>query len=198
MPELLFLRRLCQIVVQTGFLLVLGYLKGTISQGLIIRPVSNLQLHAYIDASFGLHHDSKLHTGVVIMVDESVVYVASRKQKCVTKSPTEAELVGLTDNLGLVVLFHEFVTFLAGKRVPLPLVYQDSTSVVTLVTQGGRYALNPFVKLLNLLFNRLVKLNYELKALKKNNNKPVVVHPSFSFSTAFTCHKISKRSPTCR
>ncbi len=71
------------------------------------------------------------------MVDESVVYVASCKQKCVTKSLTEAKPVGLTDNLGLVVLFHEFVTFLAGKRVPLPLVYQDSTSAVTLVTQGG-------------------------------------------------------------
>ncbi len=116
---------------------LLRYLKGTISQVLIIRPVNNLQLHAYIDASFGLHHDSKSHTGVVIMVDKSVVYVASRKQKGVTKSPTEAKLVGLTDNLGLVVLFHEFVTFLAGQKVPLPLVYQDSTLVVTLVMQGG-------------------------------------------------------------
>ncbi len=70
-------------------------------------------------------------------MDRSVLYVASRKQKCVTKSLTEAELVGLTDNLGLIVLFHEFVSFLVGKTVALPIAYQDSTSVVTLVTKGG-------------------------------------------------------------
>ncbi len=116
---------------------LLGYLKGTKEQSLIIRPVNNLQIHAYVDAAFALHDDSKSHTGVVILLDKAVVYVASRKQKCVTKSPTEAELVGLTDNLGLIVLFHEFVSFLVGKTVALPIAYQDSTSVVTLVTKGG-------------------------------------------------------------
>jgi hypothetical protein len=116
---------------------VLGYLKGTKAQGLVIRPVNNLQLHAYVDSAFALHDDSKSHTGVVIVLDRSVIYVASRKQKCVTKGPTEAELVGLTDNLGLIVLFHEYVSFLVGKKIALPIAYQDSTSVVTLVTKGG-------------------------------------------------------------
>jgi hypothetical protein len=37
------------------------------------------------------------------MLDEPVVYVASHKQQSIMKSPTEAELVGLTDNLGLIV-----------------------------------------------------------------------------------------------
>ncbi len=45
--------------------------------------------------------------------------------------------MGLTDNLGLVVLFNEFVSLLVGKKVQLPIVHQDSTSVVTWVTQGG-------------------------------------------------------------
>ncbi len=53
------------------------------------------------------------------------------------ESPTEAEVVGLTDNLGLIVLFHEFVSFLVGKKVTLPIAYQDSTSVATLVMKGG-------------------------------------------------------------
>jgi hypothetical protein len=76
-------------------------------------------------------------TRATIILDQSVLYVASRKQKCVTKSPMEAELVGLTDNLGLIVLFHEFVSFLVGKEVALPIAYPDSTSVVALVTKGG-------------------------------------------------------------
>jgi hypothetical protein len=66
-----------------------------------------------------------------------VIYISSRKQKCIAKSPTEAELVGLTDNLGLVELFHEFLSFLFGKPIPTPIIYQDSTSVISLVTRGG-------------------------------------------------------------
>jgi hypothetical protein len=71
------------------------------------------------------------------MLDMTNLYVASRKQKCVTKSLTEAELVGLTDNLGVVMLFHEFVSFLVQKNVPLPIVHHDCSAVVKLVTQGG-------------------------------------------------------------
>ena len=44
-----------------------------LDQSLVIRPISNLQLHAYIDASFALHDDSKSHTGVVIMLDATVI-----------------------------------------------------------------------------------------------------------------------------
>jgi hypothetical protein len=55
-----------------------------------------------------------------------------------TKSPTEAELVGLMDHIGMVDLFHEFWCFLVGNdKLEKPLIYQDSTSVMTLITQGG-------------------------------------------------------------
>jgi hypothetical protein len=45
--------------------------------------------------------------------------------------------VALSDNIGLVELFHEFITFLVSDKVPTPIIYQDSTSVIALVTQGG-------------------------------------------------------------
>jgi hypothetical protein len=41
-------------------------------------------------------------------VVHTLAYVPSKKQKCMSKSPTEAQLIALTDNLGLVELFHEF------------------------------------------------------------------------------------------
>ncbi len=50
-----------------------------------------------------------------------------------TKSPTESELVALTDNLSLIELFEEFVNHSMG----IPTIYQDSTSVIVLVTKGG-------------------------------------------------------------
>ena len=54
-----------------------------------------------------------------------------------SKSPTEAELIALTDNLGLVELFQEFVEFVSRKKIEPSVVYQDCNAVVTLVTKGG-------------------------------------------------------------
>ncbi len=54
-----------------------------------------------------------------------------------TKSLTESELVALSDYVGFIELFYEFITFLTSDQVSSPIIYQDSTSVITLVTQGG-------------------------------------------------------------
>ncbi len=66
-----------------------------------------------------------------------MVFAASRKQKCVTKSPTESELVGLTDNVSFIELFEDFFHFITHTEKQTPLIYQDSTSVISLVTKGG-------------------------------------------------------------
>jgi hypothetical protein len=54
-----------------------------------------------------------------------------------SKSPTEAELIGLSDNLGRVELFHEFLEFLTMQEIKMPVIYQDCQAVVSLVTKGG-------------------------------------------------------------
>ena len=54
----------------------------------------------YVDASYGVHADGKSHTGMTISLGRGAVHVRSSKQKIVTKSSTEGELVGLTDSLG--------------------------------------------------------------------------------------------------
>ncbi len=93
-----------------------------------------MHVRAYVDAAYALHGDSKSHKGVVIYVGETLAYV-SRKQKCMIKSPTEVELIALTDNLGLVELFQEFDEFLTMRKAPMPVVHQDCSAVVTLVTK---------------------------------------------------------------
>jgi hypothetical protein len=94
-------------------------------------------VHAYVDAAYALHSDSRSHTGVIIFVGSSIAFVSSRKQKCMSNGPMEAELIGLTDNLGLVKLFKEFVDFIMGKETRTPIVFQDCKSVISLVTIGG-------------------------------------------------------------
>ena len=108
----------------------MGFLRSTKDRVLTLRP-KDLKIDAYVDASFAPHADAKSQTGVVIFVGGAPVYVTSRKQKCVTKSPTESELVALTDYIGSVELFAEFIGFITNSPVQIPIIYQDSTSVVT-------------------------------------------------------------------
>jgi hypothetical protein len=122
---------------QHKLLRVLGYLKSTPDYKYIITPNRPLRILAYIDAAFATHDDSKSHSGVAIFVAGVLVFSASKKQSCITKSPTESELVALSDYIGFIELFHEFISFLIPDDIPVPIVYQDSTSVITLVTKGG-------------------------------------------------------------
>jgi hypothetical protein len=78
---------------------VLRYLKSTVGKVLYLRAAGAVQVRAYIDAAYALHSDSRSHTGVIIFVGQTIAFVSSKKQKCMSKSPTEAELIGLSDNL---------------------------------------------------------------------------------------------------
>jgi hypothetical protein len=102
---------------------LMGYFKLTKGQKLFVRVTGggHMQIHAFIDKAFALHHDSKSHSGVINTVGGAVVYVSSGEQGCMTKSPTESELIAYSDKLGLVELFHEFVCFLLGKWLVLRL-----------------------------------------------------------------------------
>jgi hypothetical protein len=76
--------------------------------------------------------------GIFSRVGGALVFFGSKKQKCVCKSPIDAELVALSDNVGFVELFSELVDFVLNKksRHP-PLIFQDNTLVIDMVTRGG-------------------------------------------------------------
>jgi hypothetical protein len=118
---------------------MLGYVKATQDNALVFRAQTTQNIRASADVAFALHSDSKSHTGVMLYVGETFVYISSKKQKCMSKSLTEVELTGLTNNLGFIELFQEFVEFLTGKKVNVLIVYQDCSAVVTWVTKGWRY-----------------------------------------------------------
>jgi hypothetical protein len=114
---------------------VLKYLNGTADQVLVIRP-TDLELDGYIDASFGCHDDGKSHTGMVVTIGGATVMCMSSKQKIVTKDSTEAELVGLSDKVMNVLQCDEFMRA-QGHNIGTPVLLQDNTSTITLVTKGG-------------------------------------------------------------
>jgi hypothetical protein len=111
---------------------VMGYLSGTKTHTLRLT-CTDMTLRAFIDASYGTHHDGKSHSGMTMKLGAATIAAISRKQKIVTKSSTEAELVALSDLLPYVEKCTEFMHG-QGYTLTRPIVLQDNTSTINLVT----------------------------------------------------------------
>ena len=114
---------------------MLKYLNSEPELGLTIYPGSVLNITAYVDASFGVHPDYKSHTGSVIMMDKGAVFAKSSKQKLMSKSSTEAELIGLSDALSQIIWTRDFM-IAQGHKVAPAVVMQDNQSTMAMVEKG--------------------------------------------------------------
>jgi hypothetical protein len=111
------------------------YLAGEPNLPLVLRFHSSMNIMAYVDAAFAVHRDMKSHTGGFITMGGGAIAPQSTKQKIVTKSSTEAELVAVSDFSGQ---FLEKRNFLAaqGYGVPPVTLGQDNMSTIQLLQNG--------------------------------------------------------------
>jgi ribosomal protein L24E len=117
---------------------LLKYLHGTKDLGLTLGDSLNndmLKLTAHIDASYGVHHDAKSQSGLVIKLGNGTVFVRSSKQKLVSKSSTEAELIALSDNGSQVIWTREFLKA-QGYCMEPTIMYQDNMSTIAMMQRG--------------------------------------------------------------
>ncbi len=116
---------------------LLRYVRGTRGQGLVLRiGTGRVRVTAPIDAAFAVHSDRKSHTGgAVVIGDGAVVLAKSSKQKLVTKSSTESELVGAADFASTA---YGVQAFLRGQGYKLPpiRIEQDNQSAMALMAKG--------------------------------------------------------------
>jgi hypothetical protein len=76
------------------------------------------------------------HTGSCVVIgDLGAVHCRSSKQTIVTKSSTEAELVGLSDSTNQGLFLRNFLR-LQGCSIPPVIVYQDNMSCMALLARG--------------------------------------------------------------
>jgi hypothetical protein len=69
------------------------------------------------------------------MLGNAPIYVKSGKQKIVTRSSTEAELVGITDSMSQVLWTREYL-LCAGLDVGPAIIFQDNQSTICLANKG--------------------------------------------------------------
>ena len=124
---------------------VMGYLRETKTLTKKLDCRGEMRIITYIDASFALHFDGKSHSGCVIMLGNACLWASSKKQKIVTKDSTEAEIVALQD---MVIMAQKCQHFMEeqGFRLKTPLILQDNTSAITLVTKEGGKQRNKHLK----------------------------------------------------
>ncbi len=129
---------------------ILQYLHGTKDLSLQIGADPSLQVHAYVDASYACHENGKGQTGVVITLGNGPIFVKSTKQKIVTKSSTEAEIIGVSDALSQIIWIRDFIKHFSHHNLPA-IIYQDNTSALSIMMKGK--ATGPHTKHINVRYS---------------------------------------------
>ena len=116
---------------------VYRYLAATVTKGITFDNQNDGKLCAYADASYATHADCKSHSGVVIKLGKHAgpILVKSTKQKIITRSSTEAELVALACCLDEVRVIRKLLEELGLPQKP-SVVYQDNTSSMMMTEKG--------------------------------------------------------------
>jgi hypothetical protein len=114
----------------------LKYLNAEPDIGIVLRPSrGGVDITAFIDAAYGVHADGKSHSGLCIAIGSGPVFVKSTKQKIVSKSSTEAELIALSDGCSQVIWSRDLLLSL-GYNIGAATIYQDNLSTMAMVENG--------------------------------------------------------------
>ncbi|KAK7579919.1 hypothetical protein V9T40_000548 [Parthenolecanium corni] len=107
---------------------ILKYLQGTVEYGLFYQPEGNLE--GYSDADFaGDTQDRKSTSGYVFQFCGTAISWASRKQRLVVLSTTEAEFVAASEASREAIWLRNLFLDLTGEEQTIPL-YVDNKSTI--------------------------------------------------------------------
>ena len=114
--------------------------RKTRTAGVCVRIGSDLVIRVYVDAAYGVHiHEGKSHSGAYTVLGVGGPLEAKfGKQKNVTKSSTEAELVALSDHAGRGINLRNFFAGQGYGIVPV-IIYQDNnmSCMAIIMARGG-------------------------------------------------------------
>ena len=114
---------------------VLAYLKGSKDLNLTFEPDKHVSILASIDASHGVHADGKGHTGGTYWLGRGALFSQSSKQRIVSKSSSETELIAVSDFFSNIIRAREFLIEQGYKVGPATLL-QDNQSTIKLMHRG--------------------------------------------------------------
>ena len=114
---------------------VVRYVRRTIFLKLTMEAKYLDQNHWFIDGAFAVHDDMRSHSGSYMTFGRGMMNGSSNKQKLNTTSSTEAEVVGVHDNMP-AVLFTRYFLEAQGYPLKTSIIHQDNQSSILLETNG--------------------------------------------------------------
>jgi hypothetical protein len=114
---------------------VFRYLNGNRDHAIQYRTGAKVEISAYIDASHASDEGFKGRTGTVLMCGGSMVGAWSTRQAINTKSSSETELVGLTEDCTWALWARNWLRG-QGYRPKAVRIYQDNLAVQDILKQG--------------------------------------------------------------
>ena len=88
---------------------LIWYIRRTKFLRLTLEATYLDQNHWFIDGAFAVHDDMRSHTGAYMTFGKGMMNGASITQKINTTSLTEAEVVGVYDNMHVILWTHYFL-----------------------------------------------------------------------------------------
>jgi len=119
---------------------VIYYMNDTPEMGITLGGDENnkISLVAFSDASYGVHIDGKSHTGIYITLGLGPIIWKSIKQKCVTKSSCEAELIALSDIVSLSIWIRDMLREIDELAYDVPVhIMEDNKAAIDLIQNGA-------------------------------------------------------------
>jgi hypothetical protein len=110
---------------------VLQYLHYTKTQKLAITPTST-HIYTWVDASHGSHTSAHSQTGIIITLGDTpqaVILAKSNKQKNITRSSTESEIVAIEEAAHITLGLKNFLNHI-GYPQPANILYNDNKSAI--------------------------------------------------------------------
>ena len=110
---------------------LIRYLRHTLYMCLVLGKDDMESMCWWIDASYAVHPNMRGHTGATMSMGNGSIYSGSWKQKMVTRSSTESEVVGVHDVLPQILWTKKFLED-QGLTIKETVLYQDNMSSMLL------------------------------------------------------------------
>jgi hypothetical protein len=114
---------------------LLQYFNGTLEYGVVLPWGIPFDIAFYIDASYNCEAMGRSRTGVAMTVSNVTISAWSNKQHMVSRSSTEAELIGLSDGL-MHALWVRNLLLDIGHGENTIKIFQDNTSAMHIIKEG--------------------------------------------------------------
>ena len=145
---------------------ILEYINKTKDKPLIFRADSSDEFKIYCDAAYNCHHDLKGHSGIIYKLGCNTIGIKSIKQRMVTRSSCEAELVCIEIAVKEGIWIKEMAKRMGVDNNEKIKVYEDNQSAMILIERGFSRINRHLASRYKYIHEKIVEGEVELKYLK--------------------------------